>query len=46
MEEIDKQNRSGDAPEDEEQLLLNEVIRGDGELYFLHCYLTELFGEA
>ena len=43
MEELDKRNFIDDLLPDEEELLLNEVIQNDTELYYLHHYLTEVF---
>ena len=43
MEELDKRNFIDDLLPDEEELLLNEVIQNDTDLYYLHHYLTEIF---
>lgn len=43
MEELDKRNFTENILPDEEDLLLNEVIQNDTDLYYLHHYLTEIF---
>lgn len=43
MEELDKRDFTNNVLSDEEDLLMNEVIQNDSELYYLHHYLTEVF---
>ncbi|MBQ3148160.1 MAG: hypothetical protein IJB87_02215 [Alistipes sp.] len=42
MEEFDTLN-TFDSALDEEQLMMNEVICGDAELFYMDCYFRELF---
>lgn len=42
MEDIDKTDVSN-AISDDEELVMTEVVQGDAELCYLHCYLTEIF---
>lgn len=43
MEELDKRDFVNNVLPDEEELLMNEVIQNDTDLYYLHHYLTEVF---
>ena len=43
MEELDKRDFIRHTHPDEEELLLNEVIQNDTDLYYLHHYLEEIF---
>ncbi len=43
MEEFDKRDFTNNVVSDEEDLLMNEVVRDDADLYYLHQYLTEVF---
>lgn len=43
MEEFDKRDFTNDVVSDEEDLLMNEVVRDEADLYYLHHYLTEVF---
>ena len=43
MEELDKRDFVNIVLPDEEELLMNEVIQNDTDLYYLHHYLTEIF---
>jgi len=42
MEDIDKDDPSNAIP-DEEMLFMQEVVKGEADLFYLHCYLAELF---
>ena len=42
IEEFDTLN-TFDSALDEEQLMMNEVICGDAELFYMDCYFRELF---
>ncbi len=44
MKQMDKDCATLCDANDEEELFLAEVIRGDSELFFLDTYLSELFG--
>lgn len=41
MEEMDKNEVSHDNSDDD--LLMQEVVQDDADLYFLHHYLSEVF---
>ena len=41
MKEID--NTLANDRLDEEELFLKYVVRGDYELFYLHCYLEDIF---
>ncbi len=46
MEEMDNLDGFNNGISDEEELLMGEVIKGDADLYYLHHYLTEVFGKG
>ncbi|MDE5851593.1 MAG: hypothetical protein K2M66_03355 [Alistipes sp.] len=43
MEEFDKRDFTNNVVSDEEDLLMNEVVQDEADLYYLHHYLTEVF---
>ncbi len=43
MEEFDKRDFANNVVSDEEDLLMNEVVQDEADLYYLHHYLTEVF---
>ena len=43
MEELDKRDFIDNVLPDEEDLVLDEVIQNDTDLYYLHHYLEEVF---
>ena len=43
MEEFDKRDFTNNVVSDEEDLLMNEVVHDEADLYYLHHYLTEVF---
>ena len=42
MEEVDHEVANKTNPLDDEELLMNEVVRGDADLFYLHHYLTDV----
>lgn len=42
MEDMDTIDSSTDIP-DEEMLIMQEVVKGEADLFYLHCYLSEIF---
>lgn len=43
MEEIDHEVSNKTTSFDDEELLMNEVVRGDADLFYLHHYLADVF---
>lgn len=44
MEDIDKQDTSNATPD--EELMMRHVINEDADLFYLDCFLSELFGKG
>lgn len=44
MSEIDQTDATTSIPD--EELLLKEVIGGDTDLYYLHCFLSEILRQG
>ena len=40
-EDIDKQDTSNEAPDDE--LMMRNVINDDADLFYLDCFLSDIF---
>lgn len=46
MEDMDKTEVSENANSEDDELMLNEVIQGEPDLYFLHHYLKDVLRPA
>lgn len=46
MEDIDKNEVSETANSEEDELMMNEVFRGEPDLFFLHHYLSDVLRPA